>query len=73
MLERFQSGAEITTNYFYKAARIHIMRQRGISTDRPAPPVTITIDALDMARAAATLKDNLSDDMIAALISALLS
>ncbi|KKK76862.1 hypothetical protein LCGC14_2859350, partial [marine sediment metagenome] len=26
---------EITTSFFYKAAKIHLMRMRGISTDRP--------------------------------------
>lgn len=34
MLERYQSGEDITTSYFYRAAKIHIMRQRGINTDK---------------------------------------
>lgn len=73
MLERYQSGDDITTSYFYKAGRIEIMRQRGINTDRPyTPPSTITIDALDMEKAAATIKDKLTGNKIAALISALL-
>lgn len=38
MLERFQSGDDITTSFFYKAAKIHLMRMRGISTDRPQRP-----------------------------------
>jgi len=64
---------EITARFFRKAGEIHIMRSNGISTDRPyTPPVTITIDAIDMARAAQTLKDELSEAEIAVLIDALL-
>ena len=68
------TGREVTMKYFVNMQWIDSARKAGISTDRPATaPTTITIDALDMARAAQTLKDNLSDDMIAALIDALLS
>lgn len=44
VLERFQSGDDITTQHFYRASKIHIMRQRGISTDRPQASPIAAID-----------------------------
>ena len=73
MLERIQSNDDITTDFFVKAYRIHTMRQRGISTDRPyTPPTTIAISTTDMAAAAAVIRDKLSMEQVTALISALL-
>lgn len=38
---------EITTSFFYKAAKLHLMRMRGINTDRPAPqPAKVDVDKL---------------------------
>ena len=72
MLERFQSTDDITTSYFYKAAKIHIMRQRGISTDRPYTlSTTIAIDATDMAKAAQTIMAKLATEQIIELINEL--
>jgi hypothetical protein len=38
-LGQLESGDEITTNFFYKAARIHQMRMKGINTDKPHAPL----------------------------------
>lgn len=72
LLERFQSGDDITTKFFYTSAKIHTMRQRGISTDRPyAPPQTIAISTTDMTRAAAVIRDNLSEQQVNELVGIL--
>jgi len=72
LLERYQSPDDITTQYFYRAAKIHTMRQRGINTDRPyVPPQTITIDASDMGKAARTIRANFSAEQITQLIGEL--
>jgi hypothetical protein len=72
LLERYQSSDEITTQYFYRAAKIHIMRKSGINTDKPyTPPETITIDANDMQKAALVLQNTLSQQQIKELIQRL--
>ncbi|KKN44194.1 hypothetical protein LCGC14_0695410 [marine sediment metagenome] len=40
---------EITIPFFHKAGRIHIMRQRGISTDRPYTPAQSVATDLELA------------------------
>ncbi len=72
MKERYDSQNDITTDFFFKAARIHTMRQRGINTDRPHTPAqTITISITDMAQAAATIRDKLSAEQVTQLIAEL--
>ncbi len=66
VLERYQSGDEITTAFFYKAGRIHIMRQRGINTDRPQAATIHTPESI-----AALAREHLSARQVEQLIDIL--
>ena len=60
---------EITARFFRQAGEIHLMRMRGISTDRPySPSQTIAISATDMVAAAATIRADLDTAQITQLI-----
>ncbi len=72
LLARLGSGDELTTNYFYKYARIHVARRRGISTDRPyTPPTTIAISTSDMTAAARSIRAGLSAEQVSELVDEL--
>ncbi len=71
LLERFQSGDDITTKFFYTSAKIHTMRMRGISTDRPYTPQTLTISISDMTAAARSIRKALSAEQVSELIDEL--
>jgi len=64
----FQEGSQFGLG----VASIDKLRKAGINTDKPyTPPQTITIDASDMSKAAATIRANFSAEQITQLIGEL--